>query len=122
MEKNMSKFNEKFIKNYYEDRDIGYVLEADVGYPKRLQNLHNYLPFLPKIMKIRKCNKLACNLYDKSNYVAHIRTVKQALNHGLILKKVYQLIEFNRKSWLKLYIDMNSKLSTKGKDYFEANY
>ena len=38
-------------------------------------------------MKIKKCNKLECNLYDKINYAAHIRTLKQALNHGFNTKK-----------------------------------
>ena len=32
--KNMSKFTEEFIKNYDEDSDKGYTLEADVKYPK----------------------------------------------------------------------------------------
>ena len=45
------------------------------------------LPFLPERMKINKCNKLVCNLYDKINYVIHIRALKQASNHGLISKK-----------------------------------
>ena len=35
-------------------------------------------------MKIKKCNKLAYNLYDKNNYVADIRTLEQALNYGLV--------------------------------------
>ena len=35
--KDMLKFNEKFIKNYDEDSDKGYILEADVEYPKHLQ-------------------------------------------------------------------------------------
>ena len=34
-----------------------------------------------------------CNTQDKENYVIHIRTLKQALNHGLILKKVHNLIK-----------------------------
>ena len=29
-ERNMSKFNENFIKNYDEDSDKGYILEVDV--------------------------------------------------------------------------------------------
>ena len=37
-------------------------------------------------MKINKCNKLACTVQDKENYVVHIRALKQALVHGLILK------------------------------------
>ena len=31
--KNISKFNEDFIKNYDEDSDEGYILEVDVEYP-----------------------------------------------------------------------------------------
>ena len=65
MEKNTSKFGEKFIKNYDEDSNTGYILQVDVEYPKRLQSLHDDLPFLPERMTIKKCNKLVCNLYDK---------------------------------------------------------
>ena len=38
-------------------------------------------------MKIEKVEKLVANLHDKNEYVIHIRNLKQALNHGLILKK-----------------------------------
>ena len=57
--------DESFIKNYCEDSDIGYILEIDIEYPKHLNDLHSNLPFLPERMKINKCNKLVCNLYDK---------------------------------------------------------
>ena len=87
MEKDVSKFHEDFIKNYDEGSNEVYILEVDIEYLKDLHNLHSHLPFLSKRMKIRKFNKLVCNLYDKKEYVAHIRTLKQALNHGLILKK-----------------------------------
>ena len=50
-------------------------------------------------MKIDKCNKLVCNLHDKKSYVVHIRSLKQALNHGLILKKVHRTIELNQKAF-----------------------
>ena len=61
-------------------------------------------------MKINKCSKLVCNLYDKNNYVFHIRSLKQALDHGLIIKKVNRVIQFNQEAWLKEYIDMNTEL------------
>ena len=48
-------------------------------------------------MKIKKVEKLVTNSHDKTEYVNHIRNLKQALNHGLILKKVYRLIKFNEK-------------------------
>ena len=62
---NVSKIDEDFIKSYDEDSDKGYILEVDVEYPKTLHDLHSDLPFLPGRMKIDKCCKLACNLYDK---------------------------------------------------------
>ena len=39
----------------------------------------------------------------------HIRNLKQVLNHGLGLKKVHKVREFNQKVWLKSYIDMNTQ-------------
>ena len=86
----LSKIYADFIKNYDKDSDKGYILELEIEYPKNLHDLHNDLPFLPEKMKIDKYNKLVCNLYDKKSYVVHIRPLKQALNHRLILKKVLQ--------------------------------
>ena len=56
--------------------------EDDVQYPRKLNNLHNNLPFLPERMKIEKVKKLAANLYDKTEYVIHIRNLKQSLKLG----------------------------------------
>ena len=63
--KNMFKFNEDFIKNYDEDSDKGYIREVAIKYPKNVHDLHIDLPFLPEVMKINKCNKFLCNLFDK---------------------------------------------------------
>ena len=49
-------------------------------------------------------------MQNKENYVIHIRALEQALNNGLILKKVYKVIKFNQEAWLKQYIDMNTRL------------
>ena len=59
------------------------------------------MPFLPEKMKINKTQKLVCNLHDKKKYVVHISILKQALNHGLKLKKVHRVIAFNQEAWLK---------------------
>ena len=73
-------------------------------------------------MKIDKCKKLVCNLLNKKKYVVHINSLNQALNHGLKLKKVHRIIEFNQKAWLKPYIDMNTELRKLAKDDFEKDF
>ena len=116
-----NKINEGFIKNYNENNDKDYILEVDVKYPKRLHELHSDLPFLSERMEVNKCKKLVCNLFNKKKYVAHINTLKQALNHGLKLKKIHRVIEFNQKEWLKSYIDMNTELRKAAKNDFEKD-
>ena len=112
--KNTSKIDEKFIKNYDEGSDKGYIFEVEVKYPRRLHDLHSDLPFLPKRMKIDKCKKLACNLRNKKKYVVLIRSLKQALNYGLKLKKVHRIIE--------PYNDMNTELRKIAKNDFEKDF
>ena len=122
VEKNiLSRFNERFIKNYNENSDIEYFLEV-VHYPKRVFNLNKDLPFLPERKKVNKCEKLICSIEDKEKYVIHITVLKQALNHGLKLEKVQRVIKFNKRAWLKLYIDMNTKNRTEAKNEFEKDF
>ena len=71
--------------------------------------------FFPERMKIQKVEKLVERLHGKEEYVMHRRYLKEALNHGLILKKVYRVINFNQESWVKPYIDMNTGLRKKSK-------
>ena len=61
----LSKIDEDFIKTYDENSDEGYTLEVNVEYPQNLHDLHSDLLSLPGRMKIDKCKKLVCNLYDK---------------------------------------------------------
>ena len=82
---------------------------------KKLFNLHKDLPFLPERKKMEKVKKLVCGIEDKEKYVIHIRAIKQALNHGLILKRVHRTIQFNQTAWLKPYLDMNTKLRKEAK-------
>ena len=63
-----------------------------------LHKPHSNLPFLPERKKIEKCNMLVCTLKDKENCIVHIRALKQALNHGLILKEVHRVTQFNQEA------------------------
>ena len=76
-------------------KDIGYFLEVDVQYLEKLHELYNDLSFLPKKMKIKNVEKLVANISIKTEYVIHIRNLKQALNHGLVLKKVQRVTKCN---------------------------
>ena len=119
---NLLEFNEDFIKKYDEDSNTGYFLEVDVEYTKTLFNSHKGLPFLPQRKKVEKVEKLICSIEDKEKYVIHIRALKQALNHGLILKKVHRVIKFNQRAWLKPYFDMNTKLRIKANSEFGKKF
>ena len=101
--------------------DIGYFLKVDIDYSKKLFNriafnLHKDLPFLPERKKVNKGEKLIYSIEDKEKYVIHIKVLKQALNHGLVLRKVHIVIQFNQELWLKPYIDMNTKLRKEAKN------
>ena len=56
--------------------------------------------------------------HDSNEYVIHIKVCTQALNHGLVLKKVHRAIKFNQNTWLKPYIDINTGLRKKSKKWF----
>ena len=59
---------------------------------------------------------------DKGKNVIHIRALKQALSHGLILKRVHRVIQCNQKAWLTPYIDMNTKIRKEAKSEFEKDF
>ena len=55
----------------------------DVQYRKKLNDFHNDLPFLLERKKIEKVENFIANLYHKTEYVIHIKNLKEALNRGL---------------------------------------
>ena len=73
-------------------------------------------------MVINNTKKLVCNLNDKKNYIVHINVLKQALDHGLKLKEVHRVIEFEQEAWLKEYIDVNTELRKKANNDFEKEF
>ena len=118
----LSMFNEDFVKSYDEEDDVCYLLVVDIEYPKTLRMLHSDLPFLPDRMKVNKVKKLVCNVTDKENYSIHIVALKQALNHGLVFKKVHSVISFRQEAWLKAYIDLNTELRKNAQNEFEKDF
>ena len=105
-----SQFSKDFIKNYNEESDEGYFIEFNVQYLAELHKLHNDLPFLQERIKTEKFEKHVANLHDKTDYVVHIRNLKQPFNYGLVLERVHRFIKFNQNASLKPYIEMNTDL------------
>ena len=139
-------FTTKTILDYNEKtNDKEYLLEVDIEYPKHLHHDHRDLPFCPfknkkftnntkyseAIQIARKSNseflpkqneKLLTTLEDKEKHVIQITSLKQALEHGLILKEVHRAISFNYTYWLKPYIQLNTELRTNTKNTFEKDF
>ena len=115
--KDTSGFNKDFIKKYKEESDKGYFLEFDVQYLEKFYDLHNDLLFLPE-----RVEKLVANLHDKAEFLIHIKNLKQTLNHGLILKKVYRVIKVNQNAWLKHIYWYGYWSKKKAKNEFDELY
>ena len=118
----ISGIDEKFVKSYNKNSSKGYILKVDVDYPRELQDLHREFPFLREKIVANNTKKLICNLQNKKDYVVHINVLKQALDHGLKLIKVHQVIEFDQEAWLKEYINFNTELRKKATNDFEKDF
>ena len=102
--------------------DTGYIVECDLRYPPELHELHTDYPMAPEHLTVspdmlsdfcseikdknwKPSQKLIPNLLDKTKYVCHYRNLQFYIKHGLILTKIYRIISFDQKPWLKPWID-----------------
>ncbi|XP_050540737.1 uncharacterized protein LOC126905250 [Daktulosphaira vitifoliae] len=85
---------------------------------------HNDLPYLPdkKIPSGSKFPKLLATLENKKKYIVHYKSLKQALQAGLVLEKVHRIIEFNQSPWLASYISLNTRMRAMAKNTFEKDF
>ena len=112
------KTNIVYTKDYTQNKEVSYIMYWDANnlYEVDVEVLRMYSTWFTqwssifnKKVKIKKCQKLVCNLYIKEKCIVHIKTLRQALNHELISKTVHRIIRVNQNEWLKPYIDMNTK-------------
>ena len=109
------------VTNIKDDSYYGYILEVDIEYPKKLHKIHNELPFLPENNYPPNSNvkKLLTTFFPKKNYVVHYRNLKQAINNGLQVTKVYKIIRFTQSKWMAPYVELCTNMRIKSENEFE---
>ena len=93
----LSKKNKKIknLKNGEKNGPISaFIHTIHIEYPKELHENRNELLFLAERMNIGREEKLLANLQDKKEYAGQIKTLNQALKHGLKLKRYTRLLSF----------------------------
>ena len=120
----------------------GWILEVDLEYPAQLHDAHNDYPLAPekKVIKPEQMSeyqrrlmadldlttpeteKLVLTLEDKEKYVVHYSNLQFYLRHGMRLKKVHRVIEFDQEPWMEPYIRMNTEFRKNAKSDFETDF
>ena len=98
------------------------ILEVNLEYPEKLHDLHNDYPLAPERINCDKVEKLIPNLRNKEKYVIHYKNLRQCIDLGLKLTRIYRGIKFEESEWLKTYIDLNTNLRAKAKNNFEKDF
>ena len=66
--------------------------------------------------------KLIPNFCNKEKYVVHYETLKTYVKYGLKITKIHRGITFKESTWMKSYIDKNTKLRMQSKNKFESDF
>ena len=110
------------VMSINEKSPIGYLLEVDLEYPDKLQELHNDYPLAPEKLavsgdmlskyckkiadiyeiKVGDVKKLIPNLGNKTNYVVHYRNLHLYLSLGMKLTKIHRVPQFKQSEWMKI--------------------
>ena len=64
---------------------VGFLLEVDLEYPRKLWRQHNDYPLAPERLNIDGVEKLICHFKPRKNYVVHFVNLQQYLEMGMIL-------------------------------------
>ena len=108
--------------------DLGFIIECDLKYPKKIQNnFHNCLTLAPECLEISdenlspyakkalvdsgckekyKDSKLVATFYDRKNYVLHSKNLKLYTDLGMKLDKIHRILEFKQEAFIAPYIEM----------------
>ena len=130
------------LNSISENSPVGYILEVDLEYCKKLHDSHRDYPLAPEKLKIssdmlsKYCsaiankygikvggvNKLVPNLRDKLKYVVHDKNHQYYLSLGMKLIKVHRILMFKQCKCLKEYIEFNIEKRKNAVGEFEKNF
>ena len=130
------------LNSISENSLIGYMLEVDLEYCKKLHNSHSdYSLALEKLeissnmlskycsdiankygLKVGRVNKLVPNLRDKIKYLVHYKNLQYYLSLGMKLIKIQRISKFKQFNWLKDYIEFNKVKRMNSKTAFEVQF
>ena len=119
-----AKANNKYMKDYDKNKKSLYLKYWDVNNlyvlamsPKLPVNKFEWVEDTSQFNEnfIKNYNEES----DEGCDVIHIRNLKEAINYGLVLKKVHRVIKFNQKDLLKPYIYLNNELRQRAKNNLE---
>ena len=116
----------------------GYLIQTDLFYPKELHDKHNDLPLAPENIIVQKSylsasqqenyvegdinSKLTTNLFDKKKYITFHENLFYYLDEGLRHGTIYNVIQFDQSTWMKPYIELNTKLRMNSKNDFQKEF
>jgi len=131
------------IMDIGEDDEIGYIFDVELSYPSKLHDEHNDYPLAPESFEVsadlhspymkelleklgqkpcRATRKLVPNLNAKRNYVVHYRTLQFYIKHGLVVRGIHKVLQFNQRRWLAPYIDLNTQKRKAATSTFEKDF
>ena len=136
----IKKFDLSIVKT---DESKGFLIEADIAYPKSLHDSHNDFPLCPEhvapqydelsnlqkelielynLPKQSKLKKLIPNLKDKEKYVLSGTTLQLYVDLGLQIKKIHRIISYDQSRWLEPFISFNTNKRAEAKDKFTQDF
>jgi hypothetical protein len=126
-----SEFKDIDWKRQVLDQPVGFNVLVDIDMPEHLHKYFNDYPLAPdrvhinatmlseKQMDVRQnynlsrnaeSTKLIPSLLPRRNYLCHYINLKFYLENGAVLRKVHKVMQYNQSTWLKRYIDLNTRL------------
>ena len=90
---------------------------CNLDYPLELHNEHNSFPVLPKHLN----GRLDGHLWDRKNIGLRHKALKEAIERGLILKKIHRGIKSREEAFVRPFIQKNNNKRRKAATKFEGD-